>query len=216
MDTSQWILAHGLEPHGIWSCEASTPQAPPSAGLCAFASLTLEIVVQSPKDAIVFSSHCDQLRRTFDLACRHRSLGTFLFNLPATWKSKTAVRLFDSELERLGKFLLSLGGHEPSPQQLVELLSSYGAARRKLENARATFRTCFLRRILQMLRNRFFPKTPSRIQLHAVPNRQVRHSHHLVRPMLERTVSWTSTSNRGQIVLTPPNRAHATSACFRA
>lgn len=158
----EWILAHGLEPHGIWSCEASTPQAPPSAGLCAFASLTLEIAVQSPKDAIVFSSHCDQLRRTFDLACRHRSLGTFLFNLPATWKSETAVRLFDSELERLGKFLLSLGGHEPSPQQLVELLSSYGAARRKLENAAGNVPArVFSEEVLQMFEPGFSQNTPA-------------------------------------------------------
>jgi hypothetical protein len=55
-----------------------------------------------------------------------------LFNLPATWRTAAAPQIFRAELERLGKFLLSIGGCAPSPELLRREMLRAGATRRRL------------------------------------------------------------------------------------
>ena len=56
----------------------------------------------------------------------------FLFNLPVTWQTAVAERIFCDELRRLGQFLIGLGGHAPTARDLVEIVDQYSQARRRL------------------------------------------------------------------------------------
>jgi hypothetical protein len=56
----------------------------------------------------------------------------FLFNLPATWQTPAAKEMFRAELERLGQFLLTIGGRAPSPERLRQEMKQSGATRKQL------------------------------------------------------------------------------------
>ena len=56
----------------------------------------------------------------------------FLFNLPVTWQTPVAERIFCDELRRLGQFLIGLGGHAPTTGDLVEIMAQYSEGRRRL------------------------------------------------------------------------------------
>ena len=134
--TSPWvppefILAHGLEPRGIWSvAECAQPQ--PTAGSCAYAQTIVGLAETRGDAAFVFTTHCDQLRRGFDTLSGTAASQGFLFNLPATWQTPAAERLMVAELRRLGSFLLQLGGRAPSPQELAKAISHYDQGRQRL------------------------------------------------------------------------------------
>jgi hypothetical protein len=86
---------------------------------------------------MVFSTHCDQLRRGFDVVAGGAPRRVFLFNLPATWQTGIADRIFFSELERLGRFLVALGGQPPAVKGLAEIMTRYRLARSQLLEAAA-------------------------------------------------------------------------------
>jgi hypothetical protein len=133
---AEWVEAHGLEPRGVWSApDLGLAPAALSAGVCAFADSIVSLAEHHPEAAVVFSSHCDQLRRGFDSLPSPGIARRFLFNLPATWQTPAAGRLFDSELERLGRFLIALGGRDPAPGELDALLSQSSAKRARLLEA---------------------------------------------------------------------------------
>ena len=62
----EWIKAHGLEPRGVWFAGDFSP-LPLAAGVCAFAESVVRLAETHPDSAIIFSTHCDQLRRGFDV-----------------------------------------------------------------------------------------------------------------------------------------------------
>ena len=127
---AEWIRAHGLQPRGIWSAENFQRGAwPLSAGVCAFAEAAVRFAEAQTDSAVIFSTACDQLRRGFDAAILHGQRRAFLFNLPATWQTPAAGQIFRSELERLGQFLLAIGGRAPSPEVLRQEMLQSGAAR---------------------------------------------------------------------------------------
>ncbi|MGO9200148.1 MAG: 2-hydroxyacyl-CoA dehydratase [Limisphaerales bacterium] len=135
---AEWIKAHGLEPCGVWSArEFAFDSLPLSAGVCAFAHAAVRLAEEQRESAVIFTTHCDQLRRGFDAVANAASAPVFLFNLPATWQTPVARQIFDSELERLGGFLVALGGHPPSSQELLQAMTHYGLARRRLLRAAA-------------------------------------------------------------------------------
>jgi len=139
--TSPWvppelIKAHGLEPRGVWF--ASEPsQLPLAAGVCAFAQTVVRLAETQPDSAFIFSTHCDQLRRGFDVVAQAAPARVFLFNLPATWQTPVAERMFSSELERLARFLVEQGGQPPTAQKLAESMARYRLARSRLLEAAA-------------------------------------------------------------------------------
>ncbi len=139
--TSPWlppefIKAHGLEPRGVWF--ASEPsQLPVAAGVCAFAQKVIRLAETHTDSAFIFSTHCDQLRRGFDVAALAARARVFLFNLPATWQTAVAERIFRSELERLARFLVELGGQPPTAKELAEAMAQYRLARSRLLQAAA-------------------------------------------------------------------------------
>jgi hypothetical protein len=63
----EWIKAHGLEPRGVWlardfACEPLSL----AAGVCAFANAAVRLAERQSQSAVIFTTHCDQLRRGFD------------------------------------------------------------------------------------------------------------------------------------------------------
>jgi hypothetical protein len=132
----EWIKAHGLEPRGVWLGGDCRP-LPLAAGVCAFAESVVRLAETHSDSAMIFSTHCDQLRRGFDVVAGGASGRVFLFNLPATWHTVTADRIFSSELERLGRFLVALGGRPPSVAGLAETMTRYRVARSQLLAAAA-------------------------------------------------------------------------------
>jgi 2-hydroxyglutaryl-CoA dehydratase, D-component len=134
---AEWIRAHGLTPRGIWSAENFQHGAwPLSAGVCAFAEAAVRFAEVRTDSAVIFSTGCDQMRRGFDAAIFHGQRRAFLFNLPATWQTAAAGQMFRSELERLGQFLLAIGGRAPSAEVLrQEMLQSSETRKRLLESA---------------------------------------------------------------------------------
>lgn len=129
----EWIKAHGVEPRGLWySDELNLGPTRASAGTCAFAQAVVQFAETHPEKAVLLTTHCDQLRRGFDTLADSPPGRSFLFNLPATWQSSVAERLYDSELERLSRFLLALGGHLPAPEALRQTIDAYALARKTL------------------------------------------------------------------------------------
>ncbi|MGO8836038.1 MAG: 2-hydroxyacyl-CoA dehydratase [Limisphaerales bacterium] len=133
----EWIRAYGLQPRGIWSAENFPSGAwPLSAGVCAFAEAAVRFAETRTDCAVIFSTACDQLRRGFDAAMLRGQRRAFLFNLPATWQTAAAREIFRSELERLGGFLLEIGGRAPSSEALrQEMVQSNRTRKQLLESA---------------------------------------------------------------------------------
>jgi hypothetical protein len=75
------------------------------------------------------------MRRGFDAVMLRGKSRAFLFNLPATWQTGAAGQIFRSELERLGEFLLSLGGRAPSAEALRQEMLRSGRTRKRLLQA---------------------------------------------------------------------------------
>jgi benzoyl-CoA reductase/2-hydroxyglutaryl-CoA dehydratase subunit BcrC/BadD/HgdB len=101
-------------------------------GVCAFAE---EFLSQARRwdGPVVFTTLCDQMRRAADQRMTELSPDeTFLLNAPATWQSESALRLFQSELERLGKFLSRHGGKEPGAEELRGLMMRFSSLRQAL------------------------------------------------------------------------------------
>lgn len=133
----EWVRAHGLQPRGIWSAaDFQHGVWPISAGVCAFAEAVVRFAEASRDSAVILTTTCDQMRRGFDAAVLREERRAFLFNLPATWQTAAAGEIFRSELERLGQFLVAIGGSAPSPDLLrQELLESSRTRKRLLELA---------------------------------------------------------------------------------
>lgn len=56
----------------------------------------------------------------------------FLFNLPTTWQTSVAHEIYRAELERLGRWLVTMGGAVPDEQRLLDIIREYREGRRQL------------------------------------------------------------------------------------
>ena len=79
-------------------------------------------------DGIVVTTLCDQMRRVYDLLVRGIDTPAFLLNVPKTWQTVAAQRLYLDELKRLGRFLVRLGGRTPSDEELAKAMTNVGCA----------------------------------------------------------------------------------------
>jgi hypothetical protein len=122
---AEWIKAHGLQPRGIWGAQSFDLGAASREGSCAFAAGTLSLAQSRNDAACVFTTHCDQLRRSFDAAQASSNGRTFLFNLPATWGTAVAPTIYRSELERMSRFLVAAGGTPPDAGELARVMTDY-------------------------------------------------------------------------------------------
>ncbi len=135
---AEWIRAHGLQPRGIWATgNFLRGDWPLAAGVCALAEAAVRFAEARTDSTVIFSTGCDQMRRGFDTALFRGKRGAFLFNLPATCQTPTAGHMFRAELERLGQFLLAIGGRAPSPEMLRQEMVQSSRARKGLLEAAA-------------------------------------------------------------------------------
>jgi benzoyl-CoA reductase/2-hydroxyglutaryl-CoA dehydratase subunit BcrC/BadD/HgdB len=90
-------------------------------GLCTYARAWIsEALTDEEADGIVLALTCDQMRRAFEVLSEQAHVPCFLFNIPATWQTVQARRLYRDEICRLGRFLVGLGGRAPYKEVLAE------------------------------------------------------------------------------------------------
>ncbi len=134
----EWIAACGMEPR--WLRLRSTngrPLAGLRRGACPYASALIRAArSKTESSALILTTTCDQMRYAAALIDHERTLPAFLMNVPSTWQTDAARRLYLEELRRLGRFLAGLGGKAPSPDDLIEIMAGYDRARTELRAAR--------------------------------------------------------------------------------
>jgi benzoyl-CoA reductase/2-hydroxyglutaryl-CoA dehydratase subunit BcrC/BadD/HgdB len=128
---AEWIRAHGFAPRGMWSA-LSDPSPTVVGGACSFAESVKAAAGTRPDAPVVFASACDPMRRAADAVTAGRGARGFLFNLPATWQTGTARRLYRAEVMRLGRFLERLGGRAPTPAELEAVIRDHEQRREQL------------------------------------------------------------------------------------
>ena len=76
------------------------------------------------------------MRRAADLIALRCSVPLFVMNIPFTWKTPGSFRLYVSELHRLGRFLVKMGGRAPSEKTLADVMCRYDNLRQKIRDTR--------------------------------------------------------------------------------
>jgi len=134
---AEWIAAHGLRPRRLRPDPAAAlPSTGPLTGVCPYARAFIGAgLAARDADAAVLATTCDQMRRAAEWLALGDGPPVFLLNVPATWQTPAAARLYRDELARLGRFLVGLGGAAPSRERLAETMESYDARRAALRGA---------------------------------------------------------------------------------
>ncbi len=129
------VAACGCEPRRVVPDPASADASGmPVTGVCAFARAFVGQARENDDvDAVVVTSTCDQMRRAAE---RFGDKPAFLMNVPATWRTDAAVRLYMDELRRLGRFLGRAGGRPLSDKKLAEAMEQADARRAPPPEAR--------------------------------------------------------------------------------
>lgn len=136
----EWIAAHGLQPSRVLLEQTKrVAVSQPSAGVCPFARAFVAFALSvTDAAAIVATTECDQMRRAAELLAGESNAPLFLLNVPTTWQTTTAHRLYISELERLGVFMIRLGGKAPTKEKLVDVMLRYDTLREEIRGARGS------------------------------------------------------------------------------
>ncbi len=135
---AEWIAAHGMRPSRILpGAEGRSTSSGAHEGVCPYASSFAHSVrSEGAADAVVFTTVCDQMRRISEWTAAESDLPLFLMHVPSTWRTAAAQQLYVDELRRLGRFLVRLGGSEPSPEKLANVMREYERLRSALRDAR--------------------------------------------------------------------------------
>ncbi len=135
---AEWIAAHGLQPCRIIpNAVNSVSPVLRAEGLCPYARAFInELATEKETCGIVVTTVCDQMRRGFDLIVRQCDKPAYLMNVPSTWQTVAAQKLYSDELERLGRFLIGIGGEPPTNDTLAEIMLEYDTARKALLETR--------------------------------------------------------------------------------
>jgi len=122
---AEWIAAHGLQPRRLIPQPVEgTSTIPRLEGLCPYArAFVNDVAASKDVDGVIVTTMCDQMRRIFDLLVRRIDVPAFLLNVPSTWQTAAAQRLYLDELKRLGRFLVRLGGREPDRKGLTDAIT---------------------------------------------------------------------------------------------
>ena len=121
---AEWIEAHGLEPcRVVPSGGACAPAVLNGQGVCPFVRTFCSHVLSAQGACgIVMTTTCDQMRRAFDVVAQRAAVPALLMNVPRTWQTVAARRLYMGELERLSDFLIHTGGTRPTGDCLAEVM----------------------------------------------------------------------------------------------
>jgi benzoyl-CoA reductase/2-hydroxyglutaryl-CoA dehydratase subunit BcrC/BadD/HgdB len=130
---AEWIAAHGLRPRRLIPLPVENACAIPRLeGLCPYArAFANDAAADREAEGIIVTTLCDQMRRVFDLLTRRADTPAFLLNVPHTWQTVAAHRLYLDELKRLGRFLVRLGGHEPGKEELARIMLDHESTRQR-------------------------------------------------------------------------------------
>ena len=134
---AEWIKAYGISPSRIMprSMQAQ-PMVEIAPGMCPYVHAFINAAISHREAAgIVVTTLCDQMRRASEIIERNCGLPVFLMNVPSTWQTPNAQKLYISELERLGRFMTGLGGVSPTPDQLTEVMCEYDEMRDAVRGA---------------------------------------------------------------------------------
>lgn len=145
---AELIAAHGLSPRRIApSCRRS--MLGPAPGVCPYASAFItEAIASDQAAAVVVTTVCDQMRRAADAIARRCSIPVFLMNVPHTWQTSAAHRLYLEELKRLSRFLERVGGVCFTSDSLAEIMADYDTARASIRDSRGLLSpACYSERI---------------------------------------------------------------------
>ena len=135
----EWIVAHELQPRKIMPGGCPPDATGSIEGICTYVRAFADSVcADKHADAVVVTTVCDQMRRVPELIARISDIPIFLMNVPCTWGTSESWRLYVEELERLGKFLVRLGGKSPPGNRLSEVMLQYEALRLQLADSRQT------------------------------------------------------------------------------
>ena len=134
---AEWLAAHGLRPVRLRpGAGAPAESLGPIMGMYPYARAFVGEAASMPGvDGVVLTTTCDQMRRAAEWLALGGGPPVFLMNVPATWQTPAAARLYRDELQRLGRFLVGLGGAPPSRDRLAETLEAYDARRAALRGA---------------------------------------------------------------------------------
>ncbi|OHB78680.1 MAG: hypothetical protein A2Z25_11645 [Planctomycetes bacterium RBG_16_55_9] len=135
---AEWIAAHGLRAERLLLDRTdSTFSAARTEGVCPYVRSFLCAAMKHVEAAgVVVATVCDQMRRAFDVLVRQSEVPAFLMNVPNTWQSLAAQKLYLDELKRLSLFLIRLGGRAPCDEVLAETMLRYDDARKTVLAAR--------------------------------------------------------------------------------
>lgn len=126
----EWIAAHGLRPERPPTTMTAPGSAASRRGVCPCAGSIVDYVMSHPTaSGFVFTTTCDQMRYGAALVRHQSQVPTFLLNVPSTWRSTEARRLYREELERLGRFLAGRGGVAPTKEVLAQTMREFDALR---------------------------------------------------------------------------------------
>jgi len=116
----EWISAHALEPvRLVPRGEQDSGPISDREGICPFVrAFVNEACAEADAAGVVLTTTCDPMRRAADTARQETDVPIFLLGVPATWQTPTAHAYYRSELERLSRFLVRVGGSAPSPDEL--------------------------------------------------------------------------------------------------
>ena len=151
----EWLGAHGLQPRWLRLPRrgpAGSIADPPAAaapsvrgnlsvdgrrGVCPLAAAAVDAISAAAVDsAVVLTTCCDQMRYAACWLERRPSVPVFTLNVPSTWQTPASRGLYLAELQRLGRFLVSLGGRAPANEELARVIRRFERARAALLAAR--------------------------------------------------------------------------------
>ena len=135
---AEWIAAHGLRASRLLLDRVDLGFSPAGAeGVCPYVcSFIGEVTRNRDAGGVVVTTLCDQMRRAFDVIIRGCDLPAFLMNVPNTWQTPAAQKLYLDELKRLSRFLVRLDGMPPSKDTLAKIMLEYDDARRSIRALR--------------------------------------------------------------------------------
>lgn len=134
----EWIAAHGIQPSWMQIHFAEgRPFTHAGRAICPYAGVMIdEVLSDLQASAVVLTTTCDQMRYASAMLESQGDISIFLMNVPSTWQTDAARRLYMDELKRLGNFLVQLGGQSPTDVQLAKVMQEYDDARANLRGTR--------------------------------------------------------------------------------
>lgn len=135
----EWIAAHGLQPSWMQIHFAEDrPLVHAGRAICPYAAVMIdEVLSDLQASAVVLTTTCDQMRYAAAMLESQGDVSMFLMNVPSTWQTEAARRLYQDELKRLGNFLVRLGGQPPTKEQLAKVMLEYDDARANVRDTRS-------------------------------------------------------------------------------